>query len=129
MSDHNTLPQGNSDAALTLAQLLATAVEEPIEVDTLSDLQTGPAPTAGRVAEVGQQDYYLGDGSQWVAASAVSLDTDRVRWTPSDLSGSSGSQSGEMRVDDGTNTTHGDPDACLWNGSAWRQVGTTNTFS
>jgi hypothetical protein len=57
MSDHNTLPQGNSDAALTLAQLLATAVDRPIEEDTLSDLQNGPTPTAGRVAEVGQQDY------------------------------------------------------------------------
>jgi len=73
MTNRNTLPQGNSDAALTLAQLLATAVEKPIEADTLTDLQNGPTPTAGRVAEVGQQDYYLGDGNQWVAASDVSL--------------------------------------------------------
>lgn len=68
------LPYGNTDGALTLDQLLATAIDENelIEKDTLSDLQNGPTPTAGRVAEVGQSDIYLGDGTQWVAAADVS---------------------------------------------------------
>jgi hypothetical protein len=69
------LPYGNADGALTLDQILATAIDENelIEVDTLSDLQSGPKPAAGRVAEVGQSDIYLGDGAQWVAAEDVSF--------------------------------------------------------
>lgn len=45
------------------------------------------------------------------------------------LSGVTGDKVGDTGLDDGTNTTHGDPDLCIWNGSAWRQAGTTNTFS
>jgi hypothetical protein len=68
------LPYGNTDGALTLDQVIGSLLDEEvvIEADTLSDLQNGPEPTAGRVAEVGQSDIYLGDGSQWVAASDVS---------------------------------------------------------
>jgi hypothetical protein len=47
---------------------------------------------------------------------------------PTDLSGTSGDSIGDTRLDDGTNTSHGDPDLCVWNGSAWRQVGNNNVF-
>lgn len=71
---------------------------------------------------------YLGaSGSAFQKISPSGVDF--ARYNPSDLSGSTGSQQGEVQMDDGTNTTHGDPDLCVWNGSAWRQSGTTTTFT
>lgn len=46
-----------------------------------------------------------------------------------DLSGVTANHVGDTALDDGSNTTHGDPDLCIWTGSDWRQAGTTNTFT
>lgn len=72
---HDRLPNANTDGALTLDQVLATAVDDVTLVSDLAELQSsrGPAPTAGRVARTTSDGtYYLGDGSAWVDAGSVS---------------------------------------------------------
>lgn len=57
------------------------------------------------------------------------LSADGTTYSTSNLSGTTGSTTGEVKMDDGTNTSHGDPDLCVWTGSEWRQVGASTTFT
>jgi len=79
MHSEYTLPDANTDGALTLSQLLATSVEDPLEFRTLNGLETRVTPTAGRVAFVGAtKDYYVADGTEWVHENSISLDFPRA---------------------------------------------------
>lgn len=68
------LPQANTDGALTLDQLLASAVDEVIPAEDVADLDERIAPTAGRIARTTNDgEIHLADGSEWIPASEVSF--------------------------------------------------------
>lgn len=118
MPNRDTLPNGSTNGALTLEQLLATAVDDPVTADDLSDLQTSYEPAAGRVAEAtGTGTYYLGDGSSWIVSDDVAFSLKTSGQTPTDVTALSSPSQGDTAYHDGSGGNTEGP--AFYDGSQW----------